>query len=100
MAWEETLRDFGNSGKPKKKKFDLEFLKKHMDSDGYGVNAMILALHLMSVGDMFVAATGKITKTGIGKFELSVDNDVIEKGVEVIYEDHSDPISAIFRNQE
>lgn len=77
-----------------------ELISKIMESDAKHVSAFIAFLSLMKTGDSIITPVGKINKTGEDNFSIEVNEEVIEKGLETVFDEFRDPIERIFGHKE
>jgi len=74
------------------------FIQKVLEIDPKCVDALVASLAFLTPGQVFLCNTGKITKLDESTFSITVDADVIKKGMDGLYNEllNSDPIDRIF----
>lgn len=75
---------------------DRDKLYNILGVENKGIVAFITCINMLDIGDHITTTIAKITKISENKFEISVGEDVIRKGIGEMYGEIGDSIDRIF----
>ena len=75
--------------KKEKMKIDNKIIEYIIEKDSKCLSAFIMMLNIMKEGDEFTLPTGKVIKLDDNKFKIKIDNSVISKGLDRLFDSYT-----------